>query len=157
MVHAPMVRRVALLVMMFSSLVATGICQGTGDAKSVAKTKEEILKIEDEANQAVKTRNSSRLDSLFADELVWLTTRGEIVTKPQVLDDVRSGRQTGLLDKTDDKQLHVHGDTVILYTATKPQAGSKDGKSPRMTTTVFVKKDGLWKIVAHGETVVLTQ
>jgi ketosteroid isomerase-like protein len=158
MVHASMVRRTALLVMLVASLLATGICQGTEqDAKSVAKTREEILKIEDEANQAVKNRNSGRLDSLFADELVWLTTRGEIFTKPQVLDDVQSGKQTGLLDKTDDKQLHVHGDTVILYTATKAQAGSKEERSPRMTTTVFVKKDGLWKIVAHGETVVLPQ
>lgn len=158
MEHESMVRRIVRLLFLVGMLGATGICQGTEqDAKLVSKAKEEVLRIEDEANQAVRNRSSSRLESLFADEMVWLTSRGEILTKPQVLDDIRSGKQAGLSEKTDDKQLHVHGDTVILYTTTKPQAGSKEESSPRMTTTVFVKKDGLWKIVAHGETVVLQQ
>jgi ketosteroid isomerase-like protein len=156
--HESMVRRTVRLLSLVIALMATGMCQDTGkDANSVSKAKEEILKIADEANQAVRNRSSVRLDGLFADEMVWLTSRGEILTKPQVLDNIRSGKQTGLSEKTDDKELHVHGDTVILYTTTKPQAGAKDKSSPRMTTTVFVKEDGLWKIVAHGDTVVLQQ
>ena len=156
MLHESMVRRTVRLLFVVVTLVAAGICQGAEQDKSASKAKEEVLKIEDEANQAVKNRSSGRLDSLFADEMVWLTSTGEILTKPQVLDNIRSGKTAGLSEKTDDKQLHVHGNTVILYTATKPRSGAKE-ESPKMTTTVFVNVGGLWRIVAHGETVVLQQ
>jgi len=158
MVHESIVRRTVRLLLLVVTVVATGLGQGPEqDSKSVSKAKEEVLKIEDEANLAVRNRSSSRLDSLFADEMVWLTSRGEILTKAQVLDNIRSGKQTGLSEKTNDKQLHVHGDTVILYATTKTQANAKEERSPKMTTTVFVKEDGLWKIAAHGETVVVPQ
>jgi len=137
------------------------MCQGAeqNDEKSASKTKEEVLKIEEEANQAVLTRSSSMLDALIADEMVWLTHGGEILTKAQVLASTRSGKLTGFSEKTDDRQLHVHGDTVVLYTTTRPQGGngSKGRASPKMTTTVFVKQAGVWKIVAYGETVVMQQ
>jgi len=158
MVRESMVARTLCLLLLGITLLAIGLCQGTeqNDAKSVSKAKDEVLTVEEEANQAVMNRNSGTLDGLFADEMVWLTSRGEILTKAQVLENVRSGKQTSLWKKTDDRQLHVHGDTVVLYITMKPQVGSKDD-SERMTTTVFVNESGRWKIVAHGETVAMQQ
>lgn len=150
-------RQTLCFLLLVISLTGLGMCQAVekDEQNSDSNAKEQVLKIADEANQAVLNRSTSTADGLLADEIVWLTSRGEILSKAQVLANIQSGKQTRLSEKSDDNQLHVHGDTVILYATTKPQSGSKEQASPRMTTTVFVKEGGRWKIVARGETVVI--
>src|ERR1700693_2448066 len=120
------------------------------DAGSTEKTKNEILKVEDELIQAISKDDANTLDRSFADEIVWLTSTGQFLTKAEVLANIHSRNLTGFPIKSDEKELHVYGDTDVVYSKTP----NKSETEPRTITDVFVKRDGKWKLVAHGATVI---
>jgi ketosteroid isomerase-like protein len=120
------------------------------DAGLTEKTKNEILKVEEELIQAISKDDANTLDRIFADEIVWLTSTGQFLTKAEVLANIHSRNLTGFSIKSDEKELHVYGDTAVVYSKT----ANKSETEPRTITDVFVKRDGKWKLVAHGATVI---
>jgi hypothetical protein len=120
------------------------------DAGSTEKAKTEILKVEEELIQAISKDDANTLDRIFADEIVWLTSTGQFLTKAEVLANIHSRNLTGFSTKSDEKELRVYGDTVVVYSKT----ANKNETQPRTITDVFVKRDGKWKLVAHGATVI---
>jgi len=145
-----------LLLAVASVGVFAGQAGSHDEASSVERSKKEVLKVEQELNHAVLKNTGSTLDRLLADEMVWLTSSGEMLTKSQVLDEIRAGKQSEFSIRADDKQVSVHGDTVIIYSNSKGRASvtAKDGSSTSRVTEVFVKLGGHWKLVAFGETFV---
>jgi ketosteroid isomerase-like protein len=120
-----------------------------------AEIEEEILKVEHDKDQAMQNRDMALLDRIYADDLTFVNARGQVLTKAQRMDEVRSGRVKYLssLDKSD-SFVHVYGGTVIL-TARENSPVEYHGKvisSPRRFVTVYVKLDGQWKYVAHQAT-----
>jgi ketosteroid isomerase-like protein len=126
------------------------------DASSAEKTKKEILHVEQELSQAILKNDSITLDHIFADEMVWLTSTGQFLTKAEALADIRARNLTEFSFTSNGDELHVYGDTVVLYRKTpgNEKDANKNEILPRTITDVFVKQDGKWKIVAHGATVI---
>lgn len=145
-----------LLIAAASGGVSAGQPSGLDKASSVERTKKEVLKVEQELNRAVLKNTGSTLGRLLADEIVWLTSSGEMLTKSQVLDRIGAGKQSEFSIHSEDKQVSVHGDTVIIYGDVKGRASGtlKDESSTSRVTEVFVKLGGQWKLVAFGETFV---
>jgi hypothetical protein len=124
--------------------------------RSAEKTKKEILHVEQELSQAVLKNDANTLDRIFADEMVWLTSTGQFLSKAEVLADIRARNLTEFSFKSNEEELHVYGDTVVLYRKTleDEKEANKNKILPRTITDVFVNQDGKWKIVAHGATVI---
>src|SRR5579872_2261372 len=148
-------------VLVFSSLifVCIGVPVGLGaqekHAKSVEETRKEVFTVEQELRHAVRQDTEDTLDRLLADHMVWLAASGEILTKTQVLANIRSGDRTGLLIRADDRQLHVYGNTAVIYSTTRGghRSTGTDEMSPRkVVTEVFVNQGGQWRLVAYGAT-----
>ena len=134
--------------------ISSGKAAERADANSNDETKKEVLKIEQELQQAVVKDATKILDQTFADGMIWLTSTGRFLTKSEVLADIRSGNLSEFSFKSDDSQVNVYGNTAIVYrTTTEHDKGTgKNETPPRTVTDVFVKRDGKWQMVAHGAT-----
>ena len=148
-------QRIAILLLLTFAWAVVSSAQSIdqSDASLVAKNKKEVLKVEQELDHAVLKNATDALSRLLSDQVVWLTPTGEFLTKAQVLADIHSGE---FASKSDDRQLSVYGNTVVVYSTTKPgeeKASKKETPSKRVTD-VFVKEGGQWKLIAHGGTFV---
>jgi hypothetical protein len=84
-------------VMSIGSLAAQE--QGKAQDKA-ADTRGQILQKEDEQNAALLKNDADVLANLCADQLAWTNASGVLLTKAEMLADIRSGKQRN-------NQLHV--------------------------------------------------
>jgi ketosteroid isomerase-like protein len=117
---------------------------------------EEILKVDEERNQALQKSDIATLDRIYSDDLVYANTNGILLTKAQHLADLQKRALNFKSFKHDNIQVTVHGDTGVLTgisTSEVNYQGSMDAH-PRRFINIFAKKDGHWLCVAHFETAI---
>jgi len=115
---------------------------------------DEILKADDERNQALQKGDVEALSRIYSDDLVYANATGALLTKEQHLADLKGRGLNFRSFKHDDVKVVAHGDTGIV-TGISTSAVEYQGKvssSPRRFLNVFMKKDGRWLCVAHFET-----
>jgi len=128
-------------------------------AKSAAPPEnatDEILKVDEERNQALQKNDIVTLDRIYSDDLVYANTNGVLLTKTQHLEDLKKRTLNFKSFKHDDVKVVVHGDTGVLTgisTSAVDYQGSVSS-NPRRFLNIFTKKDGRWICVAHFETTV---
>lgn len=128
-------------------------------AKSAAPPEnatEEILKVDEERNQALQKNDVAALDRIYSDDLVYANTNGILLTKAQHLEDLKKRTLNFKSFKHDDVKVVVHGDTGVLTgisTSAVDYQGSVSS-NPRRFLNIFSKKDGRWLCVAHFETAI---
>ena len=118
---------------------------------------DEILKVDEERNQALQKGDIATLDRIYSDDLVYANAIGALLTKSEHLADLKARKLNFRSFKHDDVKVVVHGDTGVL-TGISTSAVAYQGtvsSSPRRFLNIFVKKDGRWLCVAHFETPVL--
>ena len=147
-------RRILLIPLL--TVLFLGIAKGQETTTTVAdaeEAKRQVLKIEDDLNQAILARDTEVLDRIFAGDMAW-TARGALLNKAQVLADFRSGNLHFNALKHDDIRLRVFGSTVVVtgYSTSSLQYQGKVSNGPRLFTSVYVKLDGRWQLVAHQVT-----
>ena len=149
-------RRILLLSALTIALVWTAKGQGTSGNQGyvVEKAKEEVLKVEDEMNQAIEKGDVNTLGRIFADDFTVTNPSGKIITRAQDLAEIRSGENNLVALDHDDIHLRVYGNTVLLSGRSRStlQYKGKVSKGPRRFTNVYVKEDGQWRIVDHHVT-----
>lgn len=149
-------QRILLPVLLAVVLVpiARTLAAGQDDAAAVEETKKEILKFEDERNQAILKRDTAVLDRMYSDGITWVMSNGDLLNKAQVLANIKSGNQRLFSMKHYDTHLHVFGDTVVL-TTTSVSSERYRGKMitvPRRFTNVYIKRNGQWQVIIHTVT-----
>jgi ketosteroid isomerase-like protein len=115
---------------------------------------EEILKVDEERNQALQKGDIATLDRIYSDDLVYANATGALLTKAQHLADLKAKGLHFLSFKHDDVKVVVHGDTGMVtgISTSEVEYHGAVSSSPRRFLNVFVKKDGRWLCVAHFET-----
>ena len=147
-------RQVLIFTLLVFAVVAPAKGQRTAGDKTDAEIQKEVLKVDDELNQAGLNGRADAFGRILADDVAWTNANGEILTKAQILDDFRSGRRKMHTLKHDDIRLHVYGNTVVLTgrsTSTYEYKG-KEAVGARRYTSVYVKQDGAWRLVVHHVT-----
>ena len=149
-------RRILLLFLFTVALVGNARAQGTGKSQSDAKTEEEVLKVEHEKDQAMQKGDLATLTRIYADNLIFVNPRGEVLSKAQRLADVKPGSLDYLNFKREDYTLHVYGNTVVLTGVSKSVLHNhgKLIRTPRQFMQVYVKEGGQWRMVSHHATFV---
>ena len=132
-------------------------------AETDEEVKETILKLEHDKVEALKQGGSAIADwedRVFADDLVCMGSGfGGVCTKAQMVAEHRSGERKLRTVHHDDYGVRVYGNTAVL-TFRGDNIMERKGKiltGVVRTTDVYVKQDGLWRIVAHLVTPVQTQ
>jgi ketosteroid isomerase-like protein len=115
---------------------------------------DEILKVDDERNQALQKGDVATLDRIYSDDLVYANASGALLTKAQHLADLKGRTLNFRSFKHEDVQATVHGDTGVVTGISKSVVEYQGTVSSnnRRFLNVFSKKDGHWLCVAHFET-----
>lgn len=152
-------RRILVLSLLTIALVGFAQGQGTVTNQTDAETEKEVLEVERQKDQALRNRDLSVLQRIYADGLAFVNGRGQVITKAQHLEEIRDGNVKYLSSERSDFHVHVYGSTAVL-TGRENSIVEYHGKtisSPRQFITVYVKLDGQWKYVAHQVTPVAEQ
>jgi len=121
------------------------------------KTKEEVRKVDEEGFKAVLNKDADTLNQIYADDIAFTYASGQMRTKAQAVDDIRSGRNKLFKLDHDDIRIHVYGNTVVLTGRTQStlrccDADSKPSQVHRRFTNVYMKLAGKWRLIAHQVT-----
>ena len=142
--------------LLIAVLVFTVAHMGVGQTPSASgsdrtSVEEAIRKLDNERIQAQIHADATALDRIYAADFIGVGPSGTVRTKPQVILDFTSGDLKFQSITTDDIQVRVYGNTAV-ETGRSTMNGQDKGKTvPRNTrfTRVWVKQQGLWRLVAN--------
>jgi ketosteroid isomerase-like protein len=125
-----------------------------GDTKAVEHLRNEVLRIEEERNQALQKGDAAALERIYTDDLVYTNALGYVLTKAQHLADIRTRNLKLSSFKHSDVEVRVHGNTGIVtgISTSRVEYEGTASSSPRRYINVYVRENGLWRCAAHVET-----
>jgi ketosteroid isomerase-like protein len=128
--------------------------QASRRAAAADNASSEVLKADDERNEALQKGDVAALDRIYSDDLVYANASGAVLTKQQHLADLKAKTLHFISFKHEDVKATVHGDTGLVTGVSKSEVEYKGSvsKSNRRFLNVFSKKDGQWLCVGHFET-----
>ena len=139
------------------AFVVCGIAQSKNDAvTSEADTKEEILRIERERNRAIISGDANALDRMTSDDYTFITLRGELRTKPEIIQGFKSGSFHYDSRQISELNVRVYGNTAVV-TGRSNQKGRENGKDysgDYRFTRVYARQGGRWQTVALQTTLI---
>lgn len=125
-----------------------------GNAAPPENTKEEVLKADEERNEALQKGDIATLERIYSDDLVYANASGALLSKAQHLADIKARKLIFRSFKHEDVETTVHEDTGVVTGISKSvvEYQGSVSSSNRRFLNVFVKKNGHWLCVAHFET-----
>lgn len=149
-------RVAALLAIMALGVICGAGAQDAVKHESDAEIQKEILAVDNERYEAMQKKDMAALDRLHADGLVFINTKGRMLNKAEYMEEIRSGNLKFLSVETDDYTFCIYGDTVIMSGRAKSvvEYHGVVNKRPRRFTSVFIKLQGQWRLVAHQATLI---
>lgn len=112
--------------------------------------KEQIKLLEEERNRAILSGDAAALDRMTSDDYTFITLRGEMRTKAEIVKGFQSGSFKYESRTISDLNIRAYGDTAVV-TGRSTQKGVENGKDYSGNywfTRVYVKEDGRWLTVA---------
>lgn len=111
---------------------------------------QEVTRLTDQYIAALKGKDTAALERIWADDLTFITLRGDVQTKAQRLADIQSGANRFDSLETTDRTVKVYGDTAVMTSLTtlKGQYGGQEASGRFRVTNVFVRRGGQWQIVS---------
>lgn len=120
-------------------------------------TETEVLRTHvDLFNTALKSRNWDQLAAVYSDDYMLVRADGSVLSKEEVLMDLRTGGLAFKAIEIADAKVRVHGDAAIL-TAVSRTVTSRDGKEANSRirlVAVYVTDQGRPRL-AHFQSVLL--
>ena len=116
----------------------------------------EIVGLEEARNQAVLHGDVKALDRMTSDNYTFITLKGELRTKADILKGFASGSFHYESRQISDLKVRVYGDTAVV-TGRSVQNGMENGKDysgDYRFTRVYVKEKGHWVTVALQTTLI---
>ncbi|MGH9356986.1 MAG: nuclear transport factor 2 family protein [Terriglobia bacterium] len=152
-------RQILLIPLLMLALAGFAKAQGTAGNPTDAEIEKQILKFERERGQAMQKSDVAALGRIYADDLSFVNSRGQVLTKAQCLSDLRASRVKYLSFKGEDYRFHIYGDTVVLTGRSSGlvEYHGKIIRVPRQLMHVYTKQGGQWRIVAHQAAFVKAQ
>jgi ketosteroid isomerase-like protein len=113
----------------------------------------EVMKLEEERNQALQTGDIATLERIYSDDLIYTNASGVLLTKQQHLAELKSRGLNFHTFKHEDVQVTMHGDAGFVTGVSKSVVEYRGSVSTgsRRFLNIFVKKDGRWQLVGHVE------
>jgi uncharacterized protein (TIGR02246 family) len=143
-------QRFLLFLLLAFSMAPLIQAQSESTADTDVKQKE-IVKVEQEWNRALLSNDTDALSHIFADDLAFTNANGEVLTKRELLAKYRSGDLKFVSISHSDMNRRIYGATAVV-TGTSNSTIESHGRTshgPRRFTNVYVKQDGVWRVVAH--------
>jgi ketosteroid isomerase-like protein len=120
------------------------------------KVQQEIRKLEEERNQAILAGDFAALDRMTSEDYTFVTLRGEMRTKSEIVSGFKSGAFKYQSREISDLNVRVYGNAAVV-TGRSSQKGAENGKDysgDYWFTRVYAKQNGRWLTVALQTTVI---
>ena len=147
-----MLRTILFVPLFLFVLVVAGKSQDANPnrPRSSDATTKEIVALEDAQHEAFVKGDADAIDRIYTDDASLTYADGKLITKAQLLADIRSGKHRLYKVTHDDIQIRVYPNTVVV-TGHSTATGTMYN-TPRRLTNVYVKINGQWRLVAHHVT-----
>lgn len=139
-------------ILLFALLAA--VCVQPVFSQNAAE--KELIKIENNWNTAIRTRDIPFLEKLYATEYLYADSKGQIHSRKQDLAEIKNLRSTFTDPVLTDMRVKIYGATAVvtgLNTLKLTENGKTTTRRHRFTD-VFVKRNGRWKCVATQGTAI---
>jgi hypothetical protein len=135
---------------LFLLLTLTGPSNAQAPTKSSGVAQAEVLKVEEQFNEAAMSKDKATLDRILSDRLSW-TARGDRLGKDKVIADFLSENLHFKKFAHDGEAVNIFGNTAVVtgHSTSVLEYNGKLFDAPRLFTDVFVKMDGRWQLVVH--------
>jgi ketosteroid isomerase-like protein len=126
------------------------------DASSSSKSSnasaavDEILALERTRNEAILHGDSAALAAMTADDYTFITLRGELRTKEEIVKGFSTGTFKYESREISDLKVRIYGDTAVVVgrASQKGEENKKDYSGAYRFTRVYVRQNGHWITVA---------
>ena len=121
-----------------------------------ASAESEIKQIEHERNEALLRHDTETLERMTSDDYTFITQRGDLRTKAEILAGFKSGSYDYGAREIADLKVRVYGDTAVVTGRAKQKGveDTKDYSGENRFTRVYVRQNGRWVSVALQVTLV---
>jgi hypothetical protein len=133
----------ALLVLSLSST-------SRADQVGGSTAESEIRQLENRRIQAMLKVDTEELSQLLADDLTYTHSSGQVDSKSQLIESLKSGERKYRMIEPQDVKVRIYGDAAVVTGRAKLKTVSKGQESSFQVqfTDVYAKKKGHWQMVA---------
>jgi ketosteroid isomerase-like protein len=117
-------------------------------AADQANVEQGLMKMERDWCNASVRGDAAAIGAILADEFTDVSLTGEVVSKVQVLADVKA--ETGAICNIDMIQVRVYGDAAVVVGRTTWKSAAGNGQY--RYTDIYVRRGGRWSCVASQAT-----
>jgi ketosteroid isomerase-like protein len=135
---------------------AAACVQSAESAPKGTDARDEIVRLEEERNRAILHGDFATLERMTSDDYTFITLRGELRTKSEIVKGFKSGSFKYESRQISDLNVRLYGTTAVV-TGRSTQKGREDGKDysgDYRFTRVYVQQGGRWITVALQTTIV---
>jgi uncharacterized protein (TIGR02246 family) len=110
----------------------------------------EISTLLDKYNDALLKKDADALDRIWSDDLSFVNLRGQLLTKKDRIDNIKTGSTALKSADVSEKSIRMYGDTAVatLVVKIEGQYSGQEGSGSFRVTTVWAKRKGTWQMVA---------
>ena len=153
-----MLRHAARLSAAFAAIFffAVGGCQSTGgggggkSSGSPILVQHEIGDLLDQYMHALLNKDLAALDRIWADDLTFVNPRGDLLTKRDRMDNIKTGATAFKAIRESDRRVRTYGNAAVatFKVALDAQYSGQEGSGDYRVTTAWAKRNNSWQMVA---------
>ena len=110
----------------------------------------EVSYLLDRYNDALLKKDAKSLDEIWADDLSFVNPQGQLLSKKDRMDNIKTGATDLKSADVSDKKIRVYGHTAVATLVVKinGQYSGQEGDGSFRVTTMWAKPKGMWQMVA---------
>jgi ketosteroid isomerase-like protein len=114
------------------------------------RPEQELLKLEQQWGDALVKPDLTFLDRIMAEDYMFTSPLGEVLTKAQMLAELKSGEDVVSSVVNHDMKVRVYGDAAVVtgHSTYKETVQGNDISGEYRWTDTWIRKDGRWQCVA---------
>jgi len=121
------------------------VAQGSSD-----DVEQKISDLLDQYTKALLDKDSAALDRIWADDLSFINLRGELLTKQNRMDNIKTGATSFKSIELTDKKVRVYSEAAVATCKVVLEAkySGQEGSGAYRVTTVWARPKDSWQMVA---------
>jgi uncharacterized protein (TIGR02246 family) len=118
--------------------------------ESAKDDEQEISTLLDKYNDALLKKDADALDNIWSDDLTFVNLRGQLLTKKDRIDNIKTGATALKSADVSEKNIRMYGNTAVatLVVRIEGQYSGQEGSGAFRVTTVWAKPRGTWQMIA---------
>lgn len=127
------------------------IAQVNGRSNKNDKTEKEVIEIVRQLAKATVQLDISAYERIWAEDIIATNVSGATFTKADDLEQLKSGKLKIETFEVDEIRVNVYGNTVVVTSrqTVKGQYGKTKIDQLNRVTDVFIKRNGMWQLIAE--------